>query len=335
MLHFTRFGPRLLRLEGEPSLADWLLSRFEGAQPFETWADFDHFEGNVSAVICIDPEQQERKVMVPASTGGLLAEVINAHCCGLVTQVHRLPRIQLFRLSGDPCRGIAQLADRFGGVELPLDRLFDPVVRSGLSVCFTDRSLRNPVQFSTLRPTFLRLVGDPEKLSEALQRQALELFNASLGDRTWHALEIRIYDIYNRYDVHRRRLVHALEDLDLGLILGEGWGRDWARVLMALDVYCVKLYTFLPPEEVKRRLIGLEWDQFGNRLADYDLFEGRKKISWGSVKGDVKADRATFSASCRSMLFSLLSDKAQRELLDADIQLRAREKQLGGTPKES
>lgn len=150
----------------------------------------------------------------------------------------------------------------------------------------------------------------------------------------WRALEIRIYDIYNRYDIHRRRLINVLEDLDIGLIVGEGWSRDYVRVLMALDVYSIKVYTFLEPQELKKRLVGLEWDNFGNRLADYDLFEGRKKVSWGQTRGDRKESREVFSARCRDELLAQLSDEGRDELLSSDVQLRAREKSMGGRPVE-
>ena len=84
-------------------------------------------------------------------------------------------------------------------------------------------------------------------------------------------------------------------------MLGEGRGKDYARILMQLIIYRFQLATFLEPEQVKGMLMGMEYSASGKRLVDLDLFEGKKKYSWGarSEKGE---DRAKAGARFRESL---------------------------------
>lgn len=334
MLQFTRSGPRLLRLKGPRGLAEWICRQVDEAVFFDRFDDLNTWRGYHTAVFCSDGQGAEQRLRVSCSSGTLLAQLLNAHMCGLVEEVHRLPRLHLFRLAGEPERAAEQLCRRFGGQPVELNNLFDPWPTEGISLCLTDKNLRRPVGFNDLYPYALRLTGDPERLIEELNRQALNLFNLSMGDRPWSLLEVKAYDSYGRYDLQRRRLIQLFEGLDTGLILSEGWGRDYGRVLIPLQVYTFKLYTYLTAAQLKRLLVGLEWDDFGNRLADYDLYEGKKKIDWGQAKAPGEVDREVFKAHCRSEVKEALDDQAFCTQLEIETSLRAAERAQGGRPKE-
>jgi hypothetical protein len=110
------------------------------------------------------------------------------------------------------------------------------------------------------------------------------------------------------------------------MILGEGWGRDYAHILMAVRIYRISFFTFLPPEGVKEILMGLEYDAEGERIADLDLYRGREKISWGgllSKKGPLQ-DRTALGRAFREKLSSRLpGDKAALlESMEREIKSR-------------
>ena len=332
MLQFTRPGPRLMTLEGKAELADYLLTHLPRATAFKGLEDVSNWMGHHTAVIC-EHEGQKRYIKIEGSTGSLLATLVN-DAPGLVTRVVRLPRIQLFRVGNEPEKAYEAVSRRFGGQSLALDQIFEPWSLSGLTLCFTQKNLRQPIGFGDVYPYVLRIGGQPEVLDEALGRQAFNLFNLSLGEKTWSVFDIKVYDAYGRYDVHRRRLASVLDELDLGLVLSEGWGRDYGRVLIPLQVYTFKVYTYLTASQMKRVLVGLESDDYENRLADLDLYEGKKKIDWGVGRTTPSQSRDQCKKECRDELLSALSSEAVQDLRESEKTLRALERKLGGRPQE-
>ncbi|WP_456366299.1 hypothetical protein [Thermococcus sp.] len=98
----------------------------------------------------------------------------------------------------------------------------------------------------------------------------------------WNELTIKVYDTEKRYEENIARLMMAIEDLDLGFVVGEGWDWDYPRPLMRVPVYKLKLLTWEKPEKVKFLLKGIEYHGY-KRLCDIDVFVGGKKIHWTSL----------------------------------------------------
>jgi len=153
----------------------------------------------------------------------------------------------------------------------------------GVGISFTELSLDSPVHFSDiLEPTILTEMKQYEVL-DLLENRRLNYINASIKNKDWNALNIKIYDTYERFQLHYQRLLKTLESLDAGIVLGESWGSDNALMFLSVGVYSVRLYTYLDPLEIKKILLGLEYVN-EQRQVDYDLFIKKKKIHWDSVR---------------------------------------------------
>jgi len=152
-----------------------------------------------------------------------------------------------------------------------------------------------------------------EKLFRSLRSRAMSYFNQARGYADWKNLEIRAYDVWERYPLQARRLRLVLDELEIGLVLGEGRGKDYARILMLLIVYRFQLATFLEPEQIKGVLMGMEYSASGKRLVDLDLFEGKKKHSWGAM-AEKDEDRAKAGVRFRKNLMEELLPSTREEL---------------------
>lgn len=95
----------------------------------------------------------------------------------------------------------------------------------------------------------------------------------------WKEIIIKVYDTARKYRENIERLIIAVEDLDLGFIVGEGWDWDYPRPLLKVPVYKLKLFTWEDPRRIKFLLKGLEYVGY-RRLCDIDVIVENKKIEW-------------------------------------------------------
>lgn len=246
------------------------------------------------------PEGRLETFLADASPVDLLAHLVNADLTGQL-RVRPLPRTLLFRLSGDRRAVMDQIARDFDGRPGRLKQLLRWSGRHRVALCFTEKNLNRPVSLADLHPEVLYFETPYERLFQRLRGRAMAYFNEAAGGRAWQNLEIRVYDSWERYLLQSKRLRLVLEDLDLGLILGEGWGKDYARILMAVPVYRFHLATFAAPERVKEILMGLEYDRRGERLVDLDLFREKSKIGWQD-RARKEEDRAATGRRLREAL---------------------------------
>lgn len=272
-------------------------------------------------------EGRLKTFLADASPVDLLAHLVNAGLSSHL-RVRPLPRTILFRLSGDVKAAMEQISRDFDAVPGKLNQILRWSGRSRVLLCFTEKNLNRPLAVSDLHPEVLYFDTPYEKLFQRLRGRAMEYFNEASGGQAWQNLEIRIYDLWERYRLQARRLRLVLEDLDLGLVLGEGWGKDYARILMAVPVYRFHLATFIAPGRIKEILMGLEYDAEGERLVDMDLFKGKVKIGWQG-RAAKKEDRAAAGGRFRRTLREeLLPETATiLDALEAEL-----EQAKGGLP---
>lgn len=320
MLRLVRSGPRIVRITAEAEVADWLIHSIDGTRVLENWNELSSFAGGCTA-LQFAGALENCPMVVPLLPDQLLAYVINEGKASLIESVERLPRVMLFRVHGAYEGVVAEIARDFNGRCQPVSELFKDHRNSGVTLCFTSLPLNRPVSIGELKDELIQLDGEAEELRDVLQRRALEYFNRGLRDHTWTFFEIKIYDIYERYELQIRRLLRAFGDLELGLTLGEGWGRDYGRMFLPLDVYCLRLYSFLSEEAVKKILIGLEWGSDGERLGDYDLFVGRRKVEWTACKGSLS--REELIVRSRESLRTEFCKETLQGIDDMERQLKA------------
>jgi len=173
-------------------------------------------------------------------------------------------------------------------------------------IVFTDKPLSRNLSLDDLNEKCLLVKMPFKELYRNIKLNLLMYLNEGLENKNWFELDIRIYDIYNAYHLHYRRLRHVLDNLELGLILGENWSRDRAVMLMSVGVYSIKFFTLYEPKFIKKILLGLEFSSDNVRLCDYDLYYRKKKISWVDIAQNKKESRLDVAARCRKELIDML-----------------------------
>ncbi|MGI6788535.1 MULTISPECIES: hypothetical protein [Aminobacterium] len=225
----------------------------------------------------------------------ILERIINEKATDVFEYVERLPRVIFFRVFGDYRTVLKEIQNDFGGrcEQVSSDLIFLSET-SGVPVCFTEKSLKHGLAFKEgdLFEEALFIDMPFEELFKRLNNRAFHYFNAGLGSRDWNVMEIRVYDANKQYWLHSRRLRLTLEGLEVSITIGEGWGKDYAHILMPVPVYCIRILTFLDSGMVKRALMGLEYTETGERFVDLDLYFNRKKISWGEIPGGEDVPRS-------------------------------------------
>lgn len=152
-----------------------------------------------------------------------------------------------------------------------------------------------------------------------LRLEGLRLITQSLTDSQWYELRINIYDSYGRYKEHYDRLMFVLSKLEIGMVLGESWTKDYAVMLYSVLTYQVRLFTFFKPIEVKKLLMALEYTADGKRLVDFDLYYKNKKIHWSSVsKAKGKQNKHEDASSYRKDLYAKLKPEDVKKLEDME-----------------
>lgn len=247
--------------------------------------------------------------------------------------VRLLPRFIHFRVTGDPEPIIEQIIKDFDGTRGSLDDLLYDTTDKGIGVLFTNQALNRKLNLEDHYKDLVYIKMPAQFLFQHLQWRAMSYFNEGLDTKEWNFVEIRIYDSYSRYQLHCSRLRLFLEACEMGLTIGEGWGKDYAHILMPLRVYTMKILTFYEPKVLKRALMGLEYSEDGERFLDLDLYFNRRKIGWTELSADRKKNRQEHSMDFRKDAMKNLTDLQYREILNIEkqiIQEKRRKKEPGG-----
>ncbi len=256
----------------------------------------------------------------------ILTFLLNGKYCDKIEELRILPRTILFRVNGDLPEIIEHMRQDYDGKvgRIPFFLRWDDA-GGRVAVMFTRNNLNRPIDMKDLHPDVLYVKMPYEKLFRSLRSRAMSFFNEARGYADWKNLEIRAYDVWERYPLQARRLRLVLDELEMGLVLGEGRGKDYARILMQLVVYRFQLATFLEPEQIKGVLMGMEYSASGKRLVDLDLFEGKKKYSWGAM-AEKDEDRAKAGTRFRKDLMEELLPSTREELARIEEELEKLER---------
>ena len=71
---------------------------------------------------------------------------------------------------------------------------------------FTRNNLNRPIDMKDLFPEVLYVKMPYEKLFRSLRSRAMSYFNEARGHADWKNLEIRVYDVWERYPLQAKRL---------------------------------------------------------------------------------------------------------------------------------
>lgn len=223
------------------------------------------------------------------------------------------PRMILMRTTGDNQKYISTVNNDVAGSIINMEDTFENY-GNGTIILFTDKKINGPRSLSDFNEKAIYSNIKYNELVKYLNTHRVKYINASIDNKDWSELSIKIYDSYELYDLHYNRLSMVLNELDCGLILGESWGRDAALAFLAVDVYKVRLFTYLDPLEIKKITLALEYNSNGERIVDYDLFTKRKKHDWTQVRIKGIKGRAELGMYYRDKLMSELNGNTVNKL---------------------
>lgn len=329
MLSLLRGGPRVLILETEYGTDVRLYLEKRLQLKAHAMEEAMRAAGGGDTLVLLRETRHGRKIgkSLPESGFFVIHEPPDELFCGLINDriASLLDRAEcragglIVRTFGDADRIVDLIREEFGASEIRCTDVEAWLQGRGTSVFFTPLPLNAPVPPSGLHPRALLLPLRPQVAFRQLQRGIVRFVTSGLSDRSLRSIELRLYDKYGLYDLHYRRVMRVLEALELGLVVGEGWSRDFARVLLELKCYSLKMVTPMEPEAVKRILMGMEYAADGNRILDLDLYEGKRKISWGEAAAG--ANREAAGLLLREELRARLdpSDREEFDALEAEI----------------
>lgn len=328
MLKLVRQGTRAIvaSTESDKKMAQWIMDNlpsiqhdlyecYDMAGPYQTVLHISSSHNMADSMhsFLIDRSADEvMEIMINEITSKTLPEDI---------KVRLLPRFLNFRITGDPESVIDQICNDFSGRRGKLEDLVQDTSDKGTAVLFTEKPLNRALTMEDIFEDILYINMSPHILYEQLQWRALSYFNSALEDREWNLVEIRIYDTYNRYQLHSKRLRLFLEAFEMGISVGEGWGKDYAHVLMPLQVYTMRILTFYKPAALKRALMGLEYSGEGNRFVDFDLYSKKRKIGWTTLSDDRKLDRKIYSLEFRKEIMENIPDIYRKDILEIEKEI--------------
>lgn len=326
---FVRTGPRFLFLSTPDTerLKDVLVTQMAGRLIDFTEAIELSEEGDTIALIIPAEVTQARInhaqyiVLLPIGSSVTLARLINLNLGNLLTGaelgagllLHRLPK------GGEVVIDMIKEDYKAQGVDL-IEGICVGQVNDTVLI-FTEDPLQKSVSVvDILEPALLINRPIPE-MYRKLRREAVRYFTHGLEKSEWYEVRINIYDAAEHYLTHARRLELVLEELEVGLILGETWTRDHALTMFSVAAYQIRLFTMLKPLELKTLLLGMEYDRAGERFVDIDLYHRRQKIEWSLLAKKLPWGRKKSGIHYRKELYGKLSSKVVEKLQQLENEL--------------
>lgn len=271
-----------------------------------------------------DPDDAEFILLAGETGTTVLADIINLNVSSDIERVDMGPRIVVFRVPSNENEFADMLAMNYDGKRV---RWKDGVrlgEKEQTLISLTTQRLHQPIKSEDFFSDHILVDQNQKECFARLGREALFYLNHNLKDSSWYEYRISLYDAYDNYEKHYQRLVQVFSGLETGLVIGEGWTKDYAHIVMSIMVYQIKLFSFSPPAVIKKILIGLEYDDLGYRLADLDLYNKNRKVSWTEVQKGVKDKRTKKDEGIylRNELMKKLPDKERERILELEKEIQ-------------
>lgn len=241
-----------------------------------------------------------------------------------IQDLRSTPQLLIMRTTGDDTSYIEAVNRDIKGQVISSDDMFEGY-GSGTMIVFSRKKLKGPLDIDEVHPKVIYTQQAYKEVWKLLNNNRVKYVNASINNQDWSELIIKIYDSYELYNLHYKRISMILNELDYGLILGESWGKDAALSFLSVGVYQIRLFTYLDPLEIKKIAMALEYDVNGNRIVDYDLFTKRKKYSWTQVRENNIKKRDDLGNHFRQKLANDLSEDTLFELVALELKANQRE----------
>lgn len=332
MLSLVRGGPKVLLFESSSiqELKNYFIKEknacaYNYHDAFEKAGEDDtilYILEEISDVV--DLSQANEILVINEEPDVILCNLLNDKKSHLVSRSRIAMRLIILRAMGDMERVIKEIKDDYECIEGNLMDLLNSYNEKGTAVAITDKPIHRTL--SLINDGYKKALFVKEKyrpLMRGLRSNALKYLNSGLGNKDWYELEIRIFDRYSEYKLHYERLFNIMEWLELGIILGESWGKDNPRPMMSVEVYRVRFFTYYDPIYIKKILLGLELLDDGTRIVDYDLYYNRKKLNWSDAADEGIRLRHLIGEKYRKEILSKLSSKEIEELYEMEDKILA------------
>jgi len=323
MLSLVRGGPKILLFESnrKEELRNYFVQE-KGADSYNSDDAFENAGEDHTILFIIDKitevvdfDETDNGILIDEEPDVILCNMLNDKKIHLIRRARIATRIIVLRAMGDPERVVKEISGDYQCIEGNALDIINSSNEKGSLVVITDKPLHTNISFK--KDIYKKALFIKEKyrpLIRSLRSHALKYLNSGLGNKDWYELEIRIYDKYGEYDLHYKRLLNIMESLEIGIILGASWGKDYPRPMLAIEIYRVRFFTYYDPIYIKKILLGLEFLDDGTRIVDYDLFYKRKKIYWTeAVEKNIK-ERYQIADKYRKDMLSKLSNEEMKKL---------------------
>jgi hypothetical protein len=330
MVSLIRHGPRILLFKSsQPEALIHYLSDAFGAVSCDIDTAFEKAT-EYSTIIYITDEikgtvqvnYDRNVVIIDEAPDTLLCKIFNCSKRHLIEAVRTAPNILIMRASGNLEKVLHQIQTDFGGTVGTYKEILDSGNDNSTLVALTEKPLNHSVGLNDCHPLFLQLNGNHFEHFKQLRMHGLHYLNVGIDNKDWFEIEIRIYDMYSAYKLHYDRLVEVIEGLELGIVLGESWSKDYPRRFMTVVVYRMRFFTFKEPTLIKNLLLGMEYLSDGTRVVDYDVYYRHKKLYWTDQRGKKDPQsRHLYSLKYRDEIFSRLSQDSIEKITQIEEEI--------------
>lgn len=324
MLSLVRTGPTIVTISAKEHPGALIkaienLASTRQTSPMESYSNV----GEGDTLIFFSSECSEEvltyQTTTPLST--ILCGIINQNLTDMINRIRVTPPNIVMRLIGDFDRAIDQIAIDFKAQEAMREYLMQNLDERSVLLNFTSEPLNKVVNMNSFYKRALLIDKPYGQLLTFIRAKAQEYLSIAMGSPDWNEMAITIFDAMDQFNLHYQRLITVLQGLDIGIVTGESWEPEYTIAMLKSEVYQVRLITPLPPQEIKRTAMGLEYDDEGRRVVDFDVYHKKKKISWSSEKRSGGISRPDIGVEHRRRLLSKLPPEAKAVLLKMDAQI--------------
>jgi len=330
MVELLRTGPGIVLIETHE---EDKLQEFYGVSPEQgmfSLLDAFSFATEGETIVLITPDDHKvlrssddrYAVVIPDEPSVILSNLINSGMSAFVNKTKIVSRTIIMRTMGDMERVFDELQEDYHGIEGSIMEFINSNLEQGVIIALTDKSLNRQVTLGDIYMEKCLLINENYfTIFKELRSNALKYLNSGLGNKVWYEMDIRIYDMYGAFKLHFERLINVLTELEMGIVLGSSWSKDYPKMLLAVDVYSVRFFSFYEPHYIKKVLLGMEYVDDGTRIVDYDLYMGKKKISWRELTKDRKMTRDILGMQYRKETLSNLTREEALKIYDMEAKV--------------
>lgn len=333
MLSLVRSGPESLVLHATDKVADikkhlneWgSLVSLDPEKALGIYGNNRRLIFFISSSDLLTEEEEQETYVSENSIELLLCSLINKRLISGVEEVKVMPGYIVMRLLGNIENGIESIHKDLGGEIIERDPMFRNYIPGTSSVVyFTQKAINRAVLAQDMYDRAL-LIHNRSKgaIIQFLSVRGIEYLGDAMGTPDWNDVEIKIYDANGKFDIHRQRLWMATQGLQIGVVLAERWGKDQAMAMMSVPIYMVKIFTPMQVQEIKRIAMGLEYNEMGQRFADFDVFFNDKKVgAYTELETHPGFTRNDIGMLYRNEMLKNMDSDTRNELLRLEKKLR-------------